>query len=151
MKTFTWLAFALFLLMVILFSLAEVLPGYAMDHGFDKSSPVVQWFERQQRPDYPGSCCGKGDAYEVSSYWNNHDGTWTAVIGDGSAKRFPDGTTRPPIPDGTTIIVPETKVNPAEDDLDNPTDKSWIYMSVYDNGGTFAETVYCLIRHPQGT
>ena len=131
----------------LLLSLCLISPVMAMNHGFNPDLPATKWFESKMRPDYPGSCCGKGDAYAVSAYWDNHDHTWTAVIGDGSAKMFPDGTTRAPIADGTQIIVPETKVNQIEDDLDNPTDSSWIFGNV--SGGEMF-TIYCLIRHPQG-
>jgi len=119
----------------------------AMDHGFDPNAPTTKWFESLPRPNFPGSCCGKGDAYPVESYWPNPDGTWTAKIGDGSAKKYPDGTRRDPIADGTEIIVPKEVVNRAEDDLDNPTDVSWIFMTVHSGE---VGMIYCLIRHPSG-
>lgn len=122
-------------------------PAPAMDHGFDPSDATVKWFESLQRPNMPGSCCGKGDAYPVESYWPNGDGTFTAKIGDGSAIKYPDGTTRNAIPDGAEIPVPAELVNKLDDDQDNPTDVSWIFMTVH--GGEVG-TVYCLIRHPQG-
>jgi hypothetical protein len=127
-------------------------PAPAMDHGFDPNSKTVQWFERLMRPDMPdSSCCGKGDGYPVERYWQNKDangtptGTWTAVIGDGSAKLYPDGTTREYIATGTEVIVPDLYVNNYEDDLDNPTDVSWIFMAVH--AGEIS-AVYCLVRHP---
>ena len=119
----------------------------AMDHGFNPNSATTKWFERLQRPNMPGSCCGKGDAYPVEDYWRNADGTWTAKIGDGSAKAYPDGMTRQAIPNGTEVPVPPELVNKLDDDLDNPTDVSWVFMTVH--GGEVG-TVYCLIRHPQG-
>ncbi len=132
---------------VIALILYMIWPVHAMDHGFNPDSATTKWFESKMRPDYPGSCCGKGDGYPVSDYWDNHDGTWTAVIGDGSAIKYPDGTTRDYIATGQKIIVPEGKVNNAEDDLDNPTDTSWIFMTVH---AAEPGTIYCLIRHPQG-
>lgn len=124
-------------------------PAPAMDHGFSPTDPTVHWFERLQRPDMPGSCCGKGDAYPVEDYRpvNDGSGDYIAKIGDGSAKLYPDGTTRQAIPDGTEIRVPEALINKLDDDLDNPTDVSWIFMTVH--GGEVG-TVYCLIRHLQG-
>lgn len=125
-------------------------PAYAMDHGFDKNDPLVKWFELLPRPDYSGPCCGASDGYPVVRYWR--DGprsrhTWTAVIGDGSARHFPDGTTREPIPDGTEVTVPDNKINPERDDLDNPTDLSWIFMSVSEGR---PQNIFCFVRHPQG-
>lgn len=119
----------------------------AMDHGFDPTNKTVKWMETLQQPNYPGSCCGKADGYPVSEYWDNHDGTWTAVIGDGSAKKFPDGTTREYIATGEKVIVPIEKVNKYEDDLDNPTDVSWLFMTVH---AAEPGTIYCFIRHPSG-
>ncbi len=122
-------------------------PAPALDHGFNPNNATVKWMESLQRPNEPGSCCGKGDGYPVSDYWDNGDGTWTAVIGDGSAMVYPDGTSRHYVTTGEHIIVPRDLVNHIEDDLDNPTDTSWIFMTVYDSG---IGTLYCLIRHPSG-
>jgi hypothetical protein len=133
--------------LTLLFYLFTIQHAPAMDHGFNPNNPTVQWFESLVRPDYPGSCCGKADAYPVESYWPNPDGTWTAKIGDGSAKKFPDGTTRDPIPNGYEVIVPKAVVNKAEDDLGNLTDVSWIFMTVH---GGEPGTIYCLVRHPSG-
>lgn len=120
-----------------------------MDHGFDPNSPTTKWFERLYRPDFPASkCCGKADAYEIETYWRNDKGVLFVKIGDGSAKEFPDGTRRPPIPDGTVIEVPEKKINSPDDDLDNPTDKSWAFFTV-DEGRV--SILYCVTLHPQGT
>jgi hypothetical protein len=119
----------------------------AMDHGFDPNSPTTKWFEALLRPDTGTSCCGKGDAYPVNDYWPNPDGTWTAVIADGSAIKFPDGTYREYLPTGEKVIVPADKVNEMIDDLDNPTDRSWIFVRALTGN---VENVYCFVRHPQG-
>ena len=122
----------------------------AMDHGFNPNNPTVQWFERLQRPDsQPNSCCGKGDAYPVARYEHHpKDHTYSVWLADGSAIKYPDGTTREYFDMSTEIIVPENKVNKYEDDLDNPTDTSWVFMRV--STPTDVGTVYCLIRHPEG-
>lgn len=121
----------------------------AMDHGFDPNNKTVQWMEKLQKPYEPGSCCGKGDGYPVSDYWANSDGTgsYTVVIGDGSAKLYPDGTRREYIATGTEINIPGKYINPPADDLDNPTDVSWLFMSVY---AATPGTLYCFVPHPQG-
>ena len=124
----------------------------AMDHGFDKSDRAVQWFEKLMRPDVKQQpCCGKGDAYQVVRYWRNQPAslhTWTVVIGDGSFISYPDGSYRSAIADGTEVVVPDTKVNSPTDDLDNPTDFSWVFMAVDSREGV--SMIYCFIPHPQG-
>lgn len=119
----------------------------ALDHGFDPTDKTVQWFESLQRPDAKGSCCGKADAYPVSNYWDNGDGSHTLVIGDGSAKKYPDGSYRPYLPTGAEIVVPDSKINRREDDLDNPTDTSWLFVAVY---AGIHDHIYCAILHPSG-
>lgn len=121
--------------------------AHAMDHGFDPNNATVKWFESLQRPDQPGSCCGKGDGYPVGDYVENPDGSVDATISDGSAKLYPDGTTRNYFQTGAVVHVPKEVVNPLHDDLDNPTDTSWIFMTVH--AGEVG-VVYCLIRHPSG-
>jgi len=137
-----------------LFWMFSASPAPAMNHGFDPDAPATKWFERLQQPDnQPGSCCGKADGYPVDRYWKNVDsngtptGTWTAVIADGSAKLFPDGTHREYIATGTEVEVPETKINDLMDDLDNPTEHGWIFMVVH--AGEVGR-IYCFVRHPTG-
>lgn len=121
----------------------------AMNHGFNPDAPLTKWFESKIRPDSPpNSCCGKGDAYPVERYQNNGDHTYTIWLADGSAILYPDGTRRDYFDKATPIIVPDNKVNPPDDDLDNPTDVSWVFMRV--STSTDVGTVYCLILHPEG-
>lgn len=117
----------------------------AMDHGFDPNSATTKWFESLQRPDRPGSCCGKADAYPVT-YAMNPDGSAEVTVTDGSDKVYPDGYHRPAYTGGV-ITVPKDLINKLDDDLANPTDTSWIFMTVY--GGEMG-SFYCLIRHPEG-
>lgn len=122
----------------------------AFDHGFDKGSPASLYFEGLHRPDYyPGSCCGKADAYEADTYQRNADGTWTVVITDGSAITYPDGTTRPYIATGTVVVVPGEKVNPPDETRHNPTDHAWLFVSVW--GAAEVGTVYCFAPMPEGS
>lgn len=128
--------------------------------GFNPdTSPMAKWMESLLRPDLPYNppgqiwpCCGKADAYPVSSYFINPDGSYSVVIADGSAITYPDGTTRPPIRTGRTVIVPASKVNKLEDDLDNPTDFSWVFLRMYVDSDPDGDYImYCFARHPQGS
>ncbi len=98
------------LLALPMISATAFAPASAFDHGFDPSDSVVQWFEHLRRPDidedYLGvvSCCGKGDAYPVDVVEDGGaDREWAVRIIDGSAIEFPDGSTRPFVPDGTVV------------------------------------------------
>jgi hypothetical protein len=122
-------------------------PAPAMNHGFDPSAPATKWFEGLERPDQPpNSCCGKADAYPVDRYQKNSDHTYTVWIADGSPIKYPDGTTRDPWDINVPIIVPDNKVNKEDDDLDNPTDHSWLFFRA--STPTDVGTIYCFVRHP---
>lgn len=132
---------------MLIITLAAFLAGFK---GYDPdTSPNAKWFESLPRPDMPPGypCCGKADAYPVDRYWPNGDGSYTAVIADGSAKVYPDGTERPYVAAGTEVLVPAMKVNTEAFDLDNPTEYSWVFMRVLAGN---VQQVYCFIRHPQG-
>lgn len=121
----------------------------AMNHGFNPDAPLTKWMESKIRPDSPPNpCCGKADAYPVARYQRNSDHTWTVWLADGSALKYPDGTTRDYFDMSTPIIVPDNKVNAPDDDLDNPTDVGWVFMRVA--SPTEVGAVYCLIVHPEG-
>lgn len=126
--------------------------AHAMNHGFDPDDPTIKWFESKIRPDSPpNSCCGKGDAYPVERYECPEPKTGkgcTVWLADGSAKLYPDGTRRDYFDKSVPITVPFNKVNPDDDDLDNPTDMSWLFMRV--STPTEAGTIYCFIKHPSG-
>lgn len=144
------LPLALLVVLVILITLAAVHAAFAMNHGFDPSAPAVKWFEKLERPDQrPNSCCGKADAYPVDRYQKNSDHTFTVWVADGSALKYPDGTTRDEWDTSVPIIVPDTKVNDESDDLDNPTEHGWLFFrpSTKRDVGT----IYCFIRHPNGS
>jgi hypothetical protein len=124
-------------------------PAPAMNHGFDPSAPATKWFESLERPDQsPNSCCGKADAYPVDRYQKNSDHTYTVWIADGRPIKYPDGTTRDPWDITVPISVPDNKVNKEDDDLDNPTDHSWLFFRA--STPTDVGTIYCFIRHPNG-
>lgn len=141
--------FVNFVVVLLFVTVICIIRAYSMDHGFDPNSPVTEWFESKKLPPvYATSCCGKGDAYVVDDYWPNPDGSYTAVIADGSAIEYPDGTRRRVIKNGTHVHVPKDSVNREEDDLDNPINHSVIWLYVNDDGEP--GTVWCFIRHPKG-
>lgn len=120
-------------------------PAYGMDHGFNPNDPRTQWMETKKQPDIGTSCCGKADGYFVDRYQKNADGSYEVWIDDSGEVQFPDGTYRPRIVD-MQFHVPREKVNPLDDDLDNPFDHSVLWVRVLD---TRNYTIYCFVRHPQ--
>jgi hypothetical protein len=125
-------------------------PAPAMDHGFNPNNPTVKWFERKMIPNitFQQSCCGKADAYPVERVRRNTDHTWSVWLADGSEVKYPDGSHRAYFDKNTEIVVPDDKVNPPDDDLDNPTDVGWIFMRV--SNPTNPGAIYCLVIHPEG-
>lgn len=136
-------------MILLLWFVSAMRPAAGMDHGFDKSAPLTKYLESLMRPDMPGSCCGKGDAYQVERYRENADGTFSVWLSEEGKKAivFPDGKYRSPVIGDPEIRVPAHRVNKLDDDQDNPSDTSWIFMSV--SGGSMAN-VFCFIRHPMG-
>lgn len=121
----------------------------AFDHGFDPYAPATQYFEHLKQPDnYPGSCCGKADAYEADTYARNADGSWTVTVTDGSAIEYPDGTRRPYVATGTVVHVPAGKINPPDETRHNPTGHAWLFMSVYVGQ---VGSIYCFAPLPDGS
>jgi len=134
----------------------------AMDHGFDPNSPKTKWMEKQIRPDSPpNSCCGVADSYLVDRYelikQNGFDydanaeaqkGDYKVWIANGDEIEYPDGSKRQKWDIHIPLIVPANKINPMDDDLDNPFDYSVLFFRPTNDHipGTF----YCFIRHPQG-
>jgi hypothetical protein len=131
----------------------------AFDHGFSKTSPKTKWFEKQLiPPSYYVSCCGKADAYPVDRYERLPSGDYKVWVAEGYDVPYPDGTKRAPWDTAKPIIVPKESVNREEDDLDNPTEYSWLYFIPAEkldaNGkqipADHPSVIYCFIRHPQG-
>jgi hypothetical protein len=122
----------------------------AKAHDWDHMGKHTEWFESRIRPDQPpNSCCGEADAYPVDRYIKNDDHTYTVWVADGSALVTKEGRVREYWDMATPITVPDNKVNHEDDDLDNPTDHSWIFMRV--STPTDVGTIYCFIRHPNGS
>ena len=144
-----WLSVLLTVLILTCLFILFSKPAPAMDHGFNPNDTTVRWFQRKMRPDLPSSaCCGKGDGYPVARYEENPDHSYTIWLADGSALKYPDGTTREYFDMSVPINVPWNKVNDLIDDIDNPTDVSWVFMRV--STPTDVGTMYCFIRHPEG-
>jgi hypothetical protein len=138
--------------MVLLFSK----PAHAINHGYDPNDKAVQWFESlymQERLPMKVSCCGRSDSYPVDRYEILPNGDYKVWVEDGSVKLYPDGKHRAYWNKDIPIIVPKKKVNPMEDDLNNPTDHGWIFFNPHGNPGDHPldeGDIYCFVPHPQG-
>lgn len=135
-------------------------PALAMNHGFDPDAPATKWFEKLKIPPKEEvGCCGLADAYPVDRYERLPNGDYRAWIADGSARLYPDGTRRAPWDESVPLIIPSERINKEIDDLDNPTDHSWLFfvpVEKLDADGhqlpaDKPSTFYCFIRHPQGS
>ena len=109
------------------------------DYGqWDESRQEVRrWYQTLMQPDEPfKSCCGEADAYEADEFEVAGD-QYVAIITNGAGdERFG----KPDIPNGTKIVVPNTKV---KWDRGNPTGHGIIFIGK-------ANQVYCYIT-PSGT
>jgi hypothetical protein len=133
----------------LLIMLALTVPAVAFYHGFDHTTERSKFFRLLKRPDYyPQSCCGSADAYEADIYQDNHDGTWTVTITDGSAIEYPDGTHRDYIANGTKLTVPSKKINPPVETQHNPTTHAWLFMSVF---AAKPGHIFCFAPLPEGS
>ena len=108
--------------------------AYARDNGqWEGNTPEIrQWFQELKQPDYPtSSCCGVADAYWADSYEVSEHGEYVAIITD---ERDDAKLTRPHIPVGTKIVVPNAKI---KWDKGNPTGHGIIFVAnVGDPEGT---------------
>jgi hypothetical protein len=148
------------MLRALVILLALTAPAAAFDHGFDHFTERSKWFDQLKRPDYyPHPCCGAADGYEADIYQRNPDGSYDVVITDGSEITFPDGSTRPGLPNGSKVHVPANRINPPSETKDNPTGHAWLFVSImrsYDEdhpGGNAATPgiVYCFCPLPEGS
>ena len=118
--------------LVAAFLCALAPPVGALDHGFDHNSELVKWFEGLHRKSDRFPCCGMGDAYpividqEASLGGSEVDGI--AHVTDGSARKYPNGDTRQPIPNGTVIHFSGRQVTREIDG--NPTSTAWAFIAV---------------------
>jgi hypothetical protein len=130
-------------------------PAYPLDHGFPKDTDRSAFFSNLKRPDfYPKSCCGEADGYEADIYQRNADGSYDVEITEGSAKVFPDGSTRPELKDGTRVHVPATQINPPIETMLNPTGHAWLFVSIVrpvGSGDAVPGLTYCFAPLPEGS
>jgi hypothetical protein len=113
-----------------------ILPALARDNGWEGTPPHVrQWYQSLMQPDAPAvSCCGEADAYWADDFEVVGD-QYVAIVTDDRGDTFSNGATRPHIPLGTRIRVPNGKV---KFDQSNPTGHGVIFMGA----GT---TIYCYL------
>jgi hypothetical protein len=124
-----------------------LLVSYARaEKGFDPNNPTAHWFETLKVPGTNNSCCGYGDAYAADLYEKHPDGSYTAVITDGSAITYPDGSIRAYIANGTKVEVPKERVNPPKDG--NPTGHGVLFLSTYEQA---IMNVFCFVLPPMGS
>ena len=119
-------------------------PGAQPNKGFDLTQPVAKWMSELKRPNAPtNSCCGPADAYEIEIIKEGGDADfWDVKIVHGESREYPDGTKRPPLPNGTIFhIRPERVTKPAQW---NPTKTAWLFVAV----SYHAVTAYCLVPLP---
>jgi hypothetical protein len=115
------------LVFVILTLLFAVSQAAARDNGQwgDQPAYLRQWFQKLMQPDNPVmSCCGEADAFEADSFEVRGD-QYVAIITNGKGM----------IPEGTKILVPNTKM---KWDEGNPTGHGIIFIG---NSGQ----VYCYV------
>src|ERR1035437_6157097 len=111
-----------FLCGIVLALSISVQSAVAFDHNFPKDTDRSVFFELLKRPDaYPRPCCGASDAYEADIYKRNPDGSYEVTITDGSEITYPDGVHRIGLPNGATVHVPASRINPPIETQHNPT------------------------------
>jgi hypothetical protein len=86
------------------------------------------------QPDSTASCCGKADAYWADDAETDANGNLVAIITDTRTEQQQPRYTNKPIPPGTRVMVPESKIR--KHPIPNPTGHTIIFMSG-------AGTVYC--------
>jgi hypothetical protein len=94
-------------------------PAMARDDGqwSGQSAEIRLWFQSVMQPEHPHiSCCGEGDAFEVTLDGDNPDGSIAVVIVNG----------RGMIPDGTPLDVPRSKLQPK---FGNPLDHYILFIA----------------------
>ena len=159
LRVFGWFTLCVAFYVVIFLAWWMTRPAHATDHGFDKGSAMSVWMDGLKVPwDVPPkmSCCGKADAYKITilqdAIGDDGDNRGLAVITDGRAIKYPDGTSRFALPDGTQFRFRKADVNPLGDG--NPTNTAWAFLSVTsdpDSGvGNFIRMIYCVIPLPPG-
>jgi hypothetical protein len=101
-----------------------------------------QWFESLMQPDAPKvSCCGEADAYEADAFESDGD-HYVAIITDTRSDTMRNGRTRPHIPVGTRINIPNGKM---KFDAGNPTGHGYVFIGATEVDGSLIAAVYCYV------
>ena len=137
-------------------------PGAKPNKGYDiENDATAKWFSELKRPTTPASealhdidpetigCCGKGDGYPIEIVQDatlggvEEDGTFRIL--DGTAKTYPDKTTRPEIPNWRNLAIHFPGYKMLQLERGNPTRTAWAFMMVYHNQIAF---LYCVVPLP---
>jgi hypothetical protein len=119
-----------------------IVKAMAADHGqWDRSNPIVKWYQELMQPDNPAvGCCGEADAYWADSFEVSDKGEYIAIITD---ERPDEPLKRHHVPVGTRVLVPNHKIKFSQYDPQqppsNPTGHGVIFLS------SSGEFVYCYI------
>lgn len=122
-------AFVVLLLLVVGIRLAT-----ARDFGqWDRSDPVVAWYQGLMQPDVPSaSCCGEADAYWCDDVHVREQKTFCKITDD----RSDEPRHRPHLDLGMEFEIPNEKL---KWDAGNPTGHAIVFLS---RGGY----VYCFVQ-----
>lgn len=130
----------------------QFLQPRASHHGYDPNDPIVQWFDKLERPWCPSAvehcfCCGRFDAYPVVI---DQEATPGALLGDGrahvtdpSAKVFPDGKSRDALVGDLSFTFNGKDV--VKPDAGNPTGTAWAFLG---NMKGHITLVWCVVYLP---
>lgn len=92
-----------------------------------------EWYAGLFQPDRAQSCCGEADAYYADDSEFDPDGSLVAIITDtrDNKRALPNGTfiNRPPVPVGTRIKVPPSKIRKPPVLNPNPTEHTIIFLA----------------------
>jgi hypothetical protein len=125
-------------------------PASARDQGQwgDTDPAVRQWFQSLMQPDNPYvSCCGESDAYFADSYKVGSHGETIAIVTDERPDSWVDNSgithSRPHIPVGTQVIIPDAKI---KWDKGNPSGHGLIFIGAsYVSTDGSVQNVYCYV------
>jgi hypothetical protein len=112
--------------------------AHAADYGqWDRSNPIVQWYQTLMQPDAPtASCCGEADAYWCDDVHVRDSKTFCKITDD----RLDEPLKRPHRDVGEEVEIPNQKL---KFDAGNPTGHYIVFLS---RGGY----VYCFVQGTQG-
>lgn len=121
-------------------------PVYADDISRENTA----WYNSLMQPDNPAvSCCGEADAYYADSYETRGD-QYVAIITDERPDErrdeFGRTITRPHIPVGTKILIPNAKL---KFDRGNPIGHGLVFIghsSISTDGQVAPNSVYCYVQ-----